>query len=217
MPEPIKLTESDIPLFDVFVELPTNRDVSAVDQRSLLESGLTSERLAALLKALRNSPKVKIGASVTRERSEGANKQFTNAGLIVSIVPVLALQAVKTGAFDGRLLCPACSERVVLPDNRQCPSCGVFVDKVDEAFLLKRKIVQQERGRLEFQAQKETVEAEKQKSIVLCFPLSLKLEILNTLSAKNVKITLSVTTMTETLSVYLSGQIGMCLNELPPM
>jgi hypothetical protein len=38
----------------------------------------------------------------------------------------------------------------------------VFVDKVDEAFLLKRKIMQQERGRLEFQVQKETAEAEKQ-------------------------------------------------------
>jgi uncharacterized Zn finger protein (UPF0148 family) len=74
---------------------------------------------------------------------------------------VLALQEMVTGAYDGRYVCPACGERVLLPENRQCPSCQVFVDKVDEAWLLKRKIMQQERAKLEFQAQRDASEAEK--------------------------------------------------------
>ena len=164
MSQPNDPSNSDVPLFDVFVELPPDITVDAIDPLALQEAGLTPERVEVLLKALRNSPKAKIGASVTRERSNRAEAQFGKAGLVITVVPLLGLQAMVTGAFDGRFACPACNQRVVLPENRQCPSCGVFVDKVDEAFLLRRKIMQQERSKLDFQAAKETKDAEKKTS-----------------------------------------------------
>ncbi|MDO8321005.1 hypothetical protein [Rhodoferax sp.] len=149
---------SDIPLFDVFIALPPQVEV---EQLTLHETSLTPQQIETLSNALRKAPKVKIGAAVASERCEHAKVQFANSGLVLSIVPLLALQAVRPGSLSEHFTCPACNQQVVLPENRQCPACGVFVDKVDEAFLLKRKILQQERAKIEMQAARETSEAEK--------------------------------------------------------
>jgi len=87
MSQPNDPSNSDVPLFDVFVELPPDITVDAIDPLALQEAGLTSERVEVLLKALRNSPKAKIGASVTRERSDRAVAQFGKAGLVITVVP----------------------------------------------------------------------------------------------------------------------------------
>ncbi|AGX87305.1 hypothetical protein [Candidatus Symbiobacter mobilis] len=159
MTDPQHPQETDVPLFDVFVEVPPNTSLESIRKEPLLQAGLQLQQVEALFNTLRSTHRAKVGAAVTRERSHAASKKFAGTGLKVSISPVLALESLNTGAIDTRFLCPACEKRVVLPDNRQCPECGVFVDKVDEEFLLKRKILQQERAKLEMQAARETQEA----------------------------------------------------------
>lgn len=65
------------------------------------------------------------------------------------------------GSYDGTFSCPACQKRGVLPENRQCPACGIFVDKVTDEFLLRRKMMEQERGKIEFQQAKSLKDSDK--------------------------------------------------------
>jgi len=154
----VPFAESEIPVFDVFVKTPPNTSFKEVT-RALALSGLPSDQVERLLVALRNGPQVKIGGGVSQERADKAKSVYSAAGLVVMISPVLVLQTKVEGAFDGLFVCPACGERVVLPPSRQCTHCGVFVDKVTEEFLLKRKIMQQERAKLTFQADRDTKES----------------------------------------------------------
>ncbi len=79
----------------------------------------------------------------------------------MTVTPLLAIQAAVAGSYDGTFVCPACQKRVVLPENRQCPSCGIFVDKVTDEFLLRRKLLEQERGKIEFAQAKSAKESDK--------------------------------------------------------
>jgi hypothetical protein len=151
---------SDVPLFDVVVSVPSGTRLEDVE-RLAGDAGIAPERVAALISALRSVPKAKIGAAVSRERADKAKQQFSKAGLEVHVTPVLSLGAMVTGSFDGKHHCPACNTRVVLPENRQCPNCGVYVDKITEEELLRRKIMEQERNKLEFQATRDAKENEK--------------------------------------------------------
>ena len=150
--------ESEIPIFDVFVKTPPHTSFEEVT-RKLALSGFPPDRVERLLAALRSGPQVKIGGGVSQERADKAKFIYSAAGLVVVITPVLVLQTKVEGAFDGLFVCPACGERVILPPSRQCPHCGVFVDKVTEEFLLKRKIMQQERAKLTFKADRDTKES----------------------------------------------------------
>ena len=148
--------ESEIPLFDVFVRAPEDTSLQNIERLVQAVPGQSPANMERLIKALRNGPQVKIGGGVSQERADRARAQFSKAGLVVVISPVLVLQSMMTGAFDGLFVCPACNGRVLLPTNRQCPDCGVFVDKVTEEFLLKRKIMEQERAKLTYQADRDT-------------------------------------------------------------
>ena len=155
------LTESEVPLFDVIVRLPSGANFDAIRERAITEAGIQEDKIDALLRALKNSPKAKIGSGVPKERADKARADFSKAGLHVDVSPVLSVQTMTTGTFDGTFSCPACRNKVVLPDNRQCPSCGVFVDKVTDEFLLKRKILEQERAMAEARLERETKDSTK--------------------------------------------------------
>lgn len=155
------LTESEVPLFDVIVRLPSGANFDAIRERAITEAGIQEDKIDALLRALKNSPKAKIGSGVPKERADKAQADFSKAGLHVDVSPVLSVQTMTTGTFDGSFSCPACRNKVVLPDNRQCPSCGVFVDKVTDEFLLKRKILEQERAMAEARLARETKDSTK--------------------------------------------------------
>jgi hypothetical protein len=152
--------ESDIQLFDIVVKMPPNarpEDIKRLGQ----VSGIREDHLATLLETLRNAPQAKIGSGVPRDRANKAKTQFTAAGLIVEVTQVLSIQSKSVATVDACYFCPACRNEVVLPSSRQCPSCDVFVDKVSEDFLLKRKILEQERQRIESQVSKAGKETEK--------------------------------------------------------
>jgi hypothetical protein len=152
-------TEEPQALFDVTVTIPSNTKLEDIERR-LDVAGVPPDRAAALIKALRSVPTVKIGAGVTRERADRAKAQFSQAGLRVEVESVLSINPVLASASD-RYHCPSCEKRVVLPENRQCPSCGVFVDKVTDDVLLKRKLMQKERSMLESQADRNLRDAER--------------------------------------------------------
>lgn len=124
-------------------------------------SGIAPERIERLLKVLASSPSAKVGAGVTREKADLAKVQFGAAGLLVEVTPVLSIQAAMAGNYDGTFVCPACEKRIVLPENRQCPSCNIFVDKVTPEFLLRRKMMEQERGKIEYEQAKSAKDSEK--------------------------------------------------------
>ncbi len=143
--------EEEVPKFDIVVRLPPNVKLEDVE-RGAVAAGVPADRAATLVKALRNGPQVKIGAAVTRERADKAKAQFGAAGLAVDVTPVLALGALVTGSFDGMQVCRACNTRVMMPSNRQCPNCGAYADKMTDEALLKKRILEQEKAKLDYEA-----------------------------------------------------------------
>lgn len=140
--------------FDVVVRMPSGLRTEDVTRRGL-EAGIKPERLQVLVDALRNVPQVQIGKAVPRDRADAAKALYEQAGLVVDITPVLALEAKKV---SEEVACPSCRQRVVLTDKRQCPGCGVFVDKFTDDYLDKRRQAELDRASLrrelenEFQA-----------------------------------------------------------------
>ena len=161
MSEPDSAPESSIPLFDVVINVPPGARLTEIERLARDVAGIAPDRIERLMQVLKGSPQAKIGAGVTREKADLAREQFTQAGLLVTVTPLLAIQAAVAGSYDGTFVCPACEKRVVLPDNRQCPSCGIFVDKVTDEFLLRRKLLEQERGKIEFAQAKTAKEGDK--------------------------------------------------------
>ena len=153
--------ESATPLFDVVITVPSGARVEDIERLARDASGLAPERIERLIKVLRGSSSAKVGAGVTREKADLAKVQFSAAGLLVEVTPILSIQAAMAGHYDGTYVCPACEKRIVLPDNRQCPSCNIFVDKVTPEFLLRRKMLEQERGKIEYQQAKSAKDSEK--------------------------------------------------------
>ncbi|GAB3472227.1 tetratricopeptide repeat protein [Polaromonas eurypsychrophila] len=153
--------ESDTPLFDVVINVPPGAQLEEIERLARDVAGIAADKVDRLIHVLRSSPQAKIGAGVTREKADVAREQFSKAGLLVTITPLLTIQTVMVGSYDGTYSCPACQKRVVLPENRQCPACGIFVDKVTDEFLLRRKMMEQERGRIEYQQAKSVKDSDK--------------------------------------------------------
>lgn len=153
--------ESSIPLFDVVINVPPGARLVEIERLARDVAGIAPDRIERLMQVLQGSPQAKIGSGVTREKADLAQEQFTKAGLLVTVTPLLTIQAAMAGSYDGTFACPACEKRVVLPENRQCPSCGIFVDKVTDEFLLRRKLLEQERGKIEFAKAKSAKDSDK--------------------------------------------------------
>ncbi|MES2510892.1 MAG: hypothetical protein V4625_13245 [Pseudomonadota bacterium] len=155
------LIESAVPLFDVVVRVPSGGRLDDIARLAAEVPELPPERVERLMKALRNSPNAKVGAAVTLERANQERTNFTKAGLLVDVTPLLSVAAVTRGSYDGLESCPACGKRITVTPTRQCPACNVYVDKITDEYLLKKKIMDQERGALEFQQARSAKNAEK--------------------------------------------------------
>ncbi len=153
--------DSAVPLFDVVISMPPGAKLETIQKLAETEAGLPPDRVERLIKVLRSTPNAKVGAAVTMERAEEERARFTKAGLLVEVTPLLTVQTLQAGSFDGLEGCPACGKRAVMPKNRQCPSCGVFIDKLTDEYLLKKKIMQQELGAIEFQKSKSAKDTDK--------------------------------------------------------
>ena len=144
-----KEDEADIAKYDITVELQKGITLEQFRQNAIEVVGIQEARVDALVKVLRSGPNARIGADIPQDRAFKARDDFTQAGLKVTLTAVLALQKMTPTATDGKVPCPACDVRVVLPENRQCPNCGVFVDKVTPEMLLRKKLLEQEKRKME--------------------------------------------------------------------
>ena len=147
--------ESDEALFDIVVQLAAGSSIERVKDKAINELGMEAAKVEALARALQSGPSARIGSAVPKSRAEKARDDFTKAGLKVTLSPVLSISKMTAAETDGKTVCPACNARVMLPENRQCPACNVFVDKVDEQFLLRKKLMEQERRRAEMALDRE--------------------------------------------------------------
>ena len=145
--------ESAVPLFDVVISMPPGSKLETIQKLAETEAGLPPDRVERLIKVLRSTPNAKVGAAVTLERAEEEKARFTKAGLLVEVTPLLTVQSITVGRFDGLEGCPACGNRSVMPKNRECLSCGEYVDKLKDEYLQRDKVMQQEPGAIEFQNQ----------------------------------------------------------------
>ena len=155
--------ESDEALFDIVVQLATGSSIERVKDKAINDLGMEPAKVEALARALQSGPSARIGSAVPKSRAEKARDDFTKAGLKVTLSPVLSISKMTAAESDGKTVCPACDTRVFLPENRQCPNCNVFVDKVDEQFLLRKKLMEQERRRLEMSQDREKKAGDKAK------------------------------------------------------
>lgn len=154
-------------LFDIFVQIKEGLKLRDVERLSYEIHAVPREQMDMILKAFQHSPRIKVGQAVNRERADKANMQLSQIGLDVFAIPVLSLAPVEETVKDNLHLCEACNTQVVLPPNRQCPHCGVFVDKISSEALLRKKIKDNERLKLEMQAQQEFKASEKRNQQLL--------------------------------------------------
>ena len=153
--------ETEAPVFDVVVSIPSGTTLERIEGLAKQSGELSPIQIDGLLKALEKGPRVKIGDHISQEKADRAKEQFSRLGLTVKVIPQLSLKIKTENDFDGLFLCRACNSRVALPQNRQCPSCGVFVDKVTDEWLLRREILAQERAKLDSQINREDQEMAK--------------------------------------------------------
>ena len=153
--------ESAVALFNISVSFSPGIGADLVSQRAQDDLKLPKEKIESILRALQNGPKAMIGKAVPQDRADKAVADFTRIGMKVELTPVLSIQTKTHAADDGSEVCPACSKRVVLPANRQCPACHVFVDKVTDEFLLRRKLMEKERAIAEARLAKEGADSVK--------------------------------------------------------
>ena len=146
---PVQEDELEVVKYDISVELQKGVTLEQFRQTAIEVVGIQEARVDALIKVLRSGPNARIGAEIPQDRAFKARDDFTQAGLQVTLSAVLALQKKTVTASDGKVSCPACDARVVLPENRQCPNCGVFVDKVTPEMLLRKKLLEQEKRKME--------------------------------------------------------------------
>ena len=134
--------------FDVIVSMPLGVEREILEKNAIEKLGVTPEVVATLMKSLVEHRIVKIKSGVSREQADEAADRFSRAGFRVEVNHSLVLQKVQQKGDDGTTTCPACDKAVVLSPDRQCPKCGVFIDKLTPEFLLRKQLMEKERARL---------------------------------------------------------------------
>lgn len=150
------IQDSDAAICDVMVKLPARKKISAISPLALQAAGIPEKYLDHLLRLLATGEMAKVKGSVTDARAREIAQRFTRAGLEVAITPAMTVYTI---IGDGQETCPACGHRVTLPENRQCPQCHAFVDKISAKFLAKRR--KEERARAEREAKASNARADK--------------------------------------------------------
>ncbi len=135
--------------YDVIVSMPLGIDRDILQNKAVEGLGVSPDAVAKLMKSLVEHRVVKVKSSIPRQQAEEVAAKFSGVGFRVEINHSLNLQKVQHKENSDRIECPSCDKRVELTPDRQCPECGVFVDKLSEEFLLRKQIMAKERARME--------------------------------------------------------------------
>ncbi len=136
-------------VFDVIVSMPLGIDKDILQKSAIDGLGVSPEAVATLMKSLSEHRVVKVKSAIPRHQAEEVAAKFNSVGFRVEINHSLNLQKIHRKESSDLAECPSCDKRVVLTPDRQCPECGVFVDKLSEEFLLRKQIMAKERARME--------------------------------------------------------------------
>jgi hypothetical protein len=135
--------------YDVVVSMPLGIERDILQNKAMEGLGVSPEAVATLMKSLTEHRVVKVKSSIPRQQAEEVAAKFSSIGFRVEINHSLNLQKIQHKESSNQVDCPSCDKRVVLTSDRQCPECGVFVDKLSEEFLLRKQIMAKERARME--------------------------------------------------------------------
>lgn len=146
--------------FDVIISLPMSIDKAILHQRAVEGLGVPVDAVDRLMASLSQHRILKVKSAVDRATADETGQKFENVGFRVEIAHCLGLRKAEVKT-DDRIECPACETKIVPSADQQCPSCGVFLNKLSADFLERKRIMKRERARLEAMLAGEKSEAEK--------------------------------------------------------
>ena len=153
--------QNDKALFDVIVSIPAGGDIDALVASAQQFLKLGEPQANVLRYKLAETKAVMVKSAVPQERAEELKSSFTEIGFKVLLKRHLSIAGVEERPADTRTHCPACEAYVELGPERQCPKCGVFVDKITPEMLLRKKIMAQERMKMASSAKRSAEEQRK--------------------------------------------------------
>ena len=136
--------------YDVVVSLPEWVERSIVEQQARQGLGVPEEMLAHLMKSIQEHRMVKVKTDVPRDKADATAKKFESVGFRAEVTHTLKLKKLTQKTSDGKMVCPACETKVLPSPETQCPNCGVYINKLTEEFLLRKRLMKKERDLVEF-------------------------------------------------------------------
>ncbi len=137
--------------FDVVISIPEWVEKSVVEQRARQSLGAPPEVLNSIMQSLATHRVVKVKNDVPREKAEKTARRFESVGFRAEITHSLKLKKLSQTVSDGRVVCPACDNKVKPSAETQCPSCGVYIKNLTPEFLERKRIMKKELERAEFE------------------------------------------------------------------
>ena len=135
-------------LVNIFIRLPAHTQLEPMAERLRSMLDMEEPKVQSIISRLKSMPIIQIGARVRKSAADRAAADFRRVGFLVDLRPVLSLEAKSDTQVDGNAYeCPSCEAKVVLTEQGQCPECDVFVHKLSNDFLLRKKIATEERIR----------------------------------------------------------------------
>jgi len=151
--QPDKLSATPDSRYDLIVRLPEGVDPATLRQPLLQSLGLNPVKAEQLLQHLINHGASRVRREVSKDEADMAAASFQAAGLEVEIKAVLALLAKDAVVADSE--CPGCKRMMRPTPQRQCPHCGIFLDKIDRDKLRQKQIRDEELRKLNARLQRE--------------------------------------------------------------
>lgn len=129
--------------FDAIVTRPPSEDRDLLLSRAMKGVGLDAERADRLVENLLLYGSAKVKGNVAKAVAEEVVQRFVKAGFIAEAMPVLAIAGDRAPTH-----CPICEARIHPTDDNKCPECGVYLHKITQETLDRKRIEQDERRKL---------------------------------------------------------------------
>ena len=126
--------------FDVIISLPMSIDKAILHQRAVEGLGVPVDAVDRLMASLSQHRILKVKSAVDRATADETGQKFEKVGFRVEIAHCLGLRKAEVKT-DDRIECPACETKIVPSADQQCPSCGVFLNKLSADFLERKRIM----------------------------------------------------------------------------
>lgn len=132
--------------YEVEVSMPERGGDIAALKIKMAQAGIfPKDKLELFFNTLKAKGSVIVKKDATEAQATQISRKFQSIGFRSIASPVLSLMKVEE--YQKSFICPACDAEVELTEDRQCPACEVYIDNISKEFLLKKKIMKEERER----------------------------------------------------------------------